>query len=371
MLRKSLVFSLIVVLLAAGGCTPGYVNKALDTACDASGCISLSKFSADIDTALQGSVVGYVSLVGALPVMVKYGKARTAADAPSLAWDTDVPMNIASLSKVLTTIGVLQSLANHNPALTINSKIAPFLPPDWTKGPNVNTITFKDLLTHSAGFRESGDTYAAFQQQIADGVQLSDKSIPSYNNMNFAIFRVLLPYMEGFNDPGPANRANATATFYVTYMRQHVFQPLGITGVDCKPGAGSHPALSYPPPPIGATHGTDWGDWTLSCGGGGWVMTAGDLYKVMLDLAGGNVLLSDAQKTQMNTDCLGWDCSVQTQTDYVGKNGILQTGSLGLWTFFGIFKGTVPVIVLVNSNTPGNITGIVATAFANASVPHP
>jgi len=73
----------------------------------------------------------------------------------------------------------------------------------------------------------------------------------------------------------------------------------------------------------------------------------------------------------MNSNCLGWDCSVGAQPDFVGKNGILQTGNLGLWTFYGIFKGNVPVVLLVNSNTPTNITSLVQTAFANATVPHP
>jgi CubicO group peptidase (beta-lactamase class C family) len=311
--------------------------------------------------------------VGALAVISKDGKARTAADPPSLAMDTDVPTNIASLSKVLTTIGVLQSLAKHN--LTIDSKISPFLPPDWTQGANIGTITFHDLLTHSAGFRDNGNgsntTYAVLKQQIADGVKLADKSTPLYDNLNFAIFRELLPYMEGFNDPGPATRPAATAAFYINYMRQHVFQPLGVGNADCKPAAGSHPVLYYPPPPIGAAPGIEAGDWTLACGGGGWVLTAGDLYKVMLDLAGGHTLLTDAQKTQMNTKCLGWDCSVQTQNGFVGKNGLLQFGNASVETFFGVFKGSVPVVLIVNSVPPANITTVVVNAFNNATVPHP
>jgi hypothetical protein len=57
---------------------------------------------------------------------------------------------------------------------------------------------------------------------------------------------------------------------------------------------------------------------------------------------------------------------------FVGKNGILPyANNVGMTCFFGIFKGTVPVIVLVNSNPPANITTIVAHAFANATVPHP
>ena len=45
--------------------------------------------------------------------------------------------------------------------LGIDSQISPFLPPDWVKGPGVDTITFRDLLTHRAGFRlDSGLVFA-------------------------------------------------------------------------------------------------------------------------------------------------------------------------------------------------------------------
>jgi CubicO group peptidase (beta-lactamase class C family) len=359
----------LLLLLLLAGCTP--TNQALDTACNANGCISLSKFSANLDAALKNQTVGYISTVGALAIISKSGNARTAADAPSRAMDVELPTNVASLSKVITTVGVLQSLAKHN--RTIDDKIAPFLPPDWTKGPNIDTITFKQLLTHSAGFRETDNSYGGLKQQIADGVKLTDKT-PLYDNTNFAIFRVLLPFMEGFSDPGPATRDTATSKFYVDYIRQHVLNPVNVTDADCKPPSGTQKILSYPLP-AGSAHGTDWGDWTGVCGGGGWVMTAGDLYRFLLSLTSGNTLLSDAQKKMMNDNCLGWDCSVQVQNDFRGKNGILlgTPNKVWLYTFFGIFKENVPVVVVVNSDTPNsaNITSVVVKAFQDAAVPHP
>ena len=42
-------------------------------------------------------------------------------------------VNVASVGKMFTTIAVLQSLARHH--LSIDSRIWPFLPPDWVKGP--------------------------------------------------------------------------------------------------------------------------------------------------------------------------------------------------------------------------------------------
>ncbi|HYC91998.1 MAG TPA: serine hydrolase domain-containing protein [Thermoanaerobaculia bacterium] len=150
MRRTALVF---LLLFAAAACKSTTPSKTLDTACNANGCISLSQFSANLDSALKGSV-GYVTTVGALAVVSKDGLARTAADAPSRPMDTGLPTNVASISKVITTIGVLRSLASHN--RTIDDPIAPFLPPDWTTGANVGTITFRELLTHRAGFRNSG-----------------------------------------------------------------------------------------------------------------------------------------------------------------------------------------------------------------------
>jgi hypothetical protein len=210
------------------------------------------------------------------------------------------------------------------------------------------------------------------KNQIDMGVTLADKQTAVYNNLNFAIFRELLPFMEGFNDPGPATRATATAAFYIGYMRSHVFQPAGVTVADCKPTGGNKQALMYPAPPTGSTKGDDAGDWVDACGGGGWVLTAADLYKVMIALVGGTTLLDSTQKDLMNSNCLGWDCSVQSQVDYVGKNGgLTYGGGRSLATFVGIFKGSVAVVVMVNSPPPMNITNVVASAFTNAAVPSP
>jgi len=362
---------LLLLLLFAASCKSTTPSQALDTACNANGCISISQFSANLDAALSGSV-GYVSTVGALAVVSQEGLARTTADAPSRPMDPHLPTNVASISKVITTIGVLQSLANHNRDL--DDEIAPFLPPDWTEGNNVDTITFRELLTHRSGFRQGDDSYAGLKAQIAAGVTTLNKAQAVYNNLNFSIFRVLLPYMEGFNDPGAATRDAATAAFYVDYIRQNVLEPAGVTGAACKAPAGTQKILSYPLPP-GSTNGTDWGDWTSICGGGGWVMTAADIYKVLLALTGGTNLLTNAQRTEMDTNCFGWDCSVQTQNDFRGKNGILigGDGKVWLYTFAGVFKRTVPVVVVVNSDTPNgaNITNVVAQAFQNAGVPNP
>ncbi len=363
MKRTALAVPLIAFLTLVGGFST-QLNASDD--CDNLGCMSVSRFSANLDSQLQGKVVGYVSIVG--PRIVEYGVASTDADPPSRKMSTDVPINVASVSKVLTTIAVLQSLARHH--LSIESPIAPFLPPDWVQGPNVSSITFRQLLTHSAGFRDNGGntSYEGLQQQIKRGVLPANQQKPVYNNLNFAIFRVLLPYMEGFSDPGPDTRPQATADFYIGYMRQHVFQPVGVTDADCKPSGDRAPARYYPFPP-GNTRGIEAGDWTLLCGGGGWVLSASDLFKIVQSLIRNNVLLTKKQKKQMNDDCLGWDCSVTAQADYRGKDGALLYGNVSEQTFIGIFKGKVGVVLLMNSHPPVNISSVVLKAFKDAAQP--
>jgi hypothetical protein len=364
-----------------------------DVACDIHGCISISKFSQSISSLLANNVVGYISQVGSLPPVFA-GWARTASDAPSwspggIAMLPDLPINIASVSKILTTIAVLQSLARHG--ISIDSSISPYIWPGWTHGQNIDTITFRDLLTHRSGFRNgcggSNTTYAVLKQQIADGVALSDKQTASYNNCNFAVFRELLPFMEGqvYNPffSGPADRWSAN--FYVNYMNQHVFAPVGIPARTCAPPPNTYwNILSYPNP-AGNAHGTDWGDWTLACGGGGWNLSEGDLARIINDVATGSTLLTAAERDQMFTANLGWDNSVRGDcpSPNVCKNGNLN-GTDNVWTYAGVFKCNVPVVAVVNSALPapyqdtnssgqpipsqGDIVGLVNKAYSESSV---
>lgn len=360
------------------------------TACDPLGCISQRAFLQNIVSLLDGNVTGYVVYVGGLPPVFS-GQARTSADPPGLAMLPTESTDIASVSKLLTTVGVLQSLGNHN--LTIDDPISPYIYADWQQGPNINTITFRDLLTHKSGFPGNttcggnNTTYSILETIIANGVSPGHEGAPAvYSNCNFAIFRELLSPMEG-NQIGNLpddQRAQASANFYIDYINQNVFAPLGIQPQSCMPTTDpAFDMLSYPFPP-GSTNGTDWGDWTLACGGGGWNITAGNIFAFINDLANGNVLLTAGQRAQMNAQPygLGWDNTVQRicagpnfPAPYFCKNGSLGPDGMGreIWTYAGIFKCAVPVVVVVNSPLPpafensNDIIQLVAMAYNMAT----
>ena len=334
--------------------------------CTAHGCISLSRLAHSIDSQLRGHVVGYVALVGQSKV-VSSGLARTAADPPKLAMGPDVMVNVLSVGKMFTTIAVLQSLARHH--LSTGSRIWPFLPPDWVKGPGVGTITFGELLTHRAGFRLDStrvfETGNAAREQIRQGVQQIDKQVADYNNINFTIFRDLLPFMEGAPQPGGAARAAAADRFFLAYVQRHVFDPVGVTDATCAPVR--HAVLIYPPPGARPARGRQAPVPPSACSGGGWFMTPASMLRVLQGLISGS-LLSSSQRQQMDRNCLGWDCSITSQPGYRGKGGGPQCyGSACLQIFFGILAGTIPVVIATNSDPGKPLFAIVQTALRAAT----
>ncbi|HEY4851118.1 MAG TPA: serine hydrolase domain-containing protein, partial [Streptosporangiaceae bacterium] len=338
-----------------------------DRVCTPSACISLSLLASSIDTQLKGSVVGYLALIGTSAV-VSSGPARTAADPPKLAMGPDVMVNVLSVGKMFTTIAVLRSLARHH--LSIDSRISPFLPPDWVKGPGVDTITFRELLTHRAGFRlDSGrvfETDDAAREQIRQGVQQVDKHVADYNNIDFTIFRDMLPFMEGAPEPGPAARAAAATRFFITYVQRQVLDPVGVKDATCAPVRDA--VLMYPPPGAGTARGRSAPVGPSACSGGGWLMTPASMRRVLDGLISDS-LLSRGQRQQMDDNCLGWDCSVTGQAGYRGKDGGIVDGSAGLQIFFGILAGTIPVVVATNSDPGKPLSAIVQTALSVATSP--
>jgi hypothetical protein len=349
----------------------------------------------NIANALSGNVTGYVAIVGTQPP-VYGGLARTAVNPPQTPMGPDLLMNVASISKTLTAVGVIQELQLKG--LAIDDKVAPFYYTDWQPGFGIGPLTFKELMTHQSGFPDNDknkclfSSYAELKSQITGGI--GSTTLPAtaaYSNCNFALFRELLPIMEGFQIlnfiPSPdTGRPPLSAAIYEAYMNQHVFAPLGIRtgtgGVTCAaPPSGATDVFSYADV-AGSTPGKDWGDTTLGCGGDGWVLSANEVFRVIQDLAKGNVLLTNVQKQSMRGYFLGWDNAVRGDC---GDINVCKDGGHGdplaipavpiEATYAGILNCSIPVVVFANSkvtNFPsinGDIIDLVATAYNNAAVP--
>lgn len=395
------VASLLVTTLTAVtflvGCRPQHDI----IACDPVGCISEKNFGNNIVNTLKASpgVVGYVVTIGAYPP--NFG--GNAVLSPVMAMLPDRLTNVASVSKMLTTFAVLKSLSNHN--ISLDSSIFPYLYTSWQNvaGPNIRQITFRDLLTHRSGFPSNtapngcdgpNTAYAILKTYIEGNYSpLPAGAQGVYSNCNFAIFRELLPQMEGDSaiNSLPDNllglnfRTQLSADFYINYVNQNVLGPGGVYGLrNCAPTSNSlFQMLSYPTPPT-TSPSTNWGDYTLICGGGGWNVSASDLTSVFNSLAA-HSLLTPAQEAQLysgsgsNYPGLGWNNTIGNcpganqngQTYYWCKEGDLNSGGAtqpGIETFSGLFKcNGVPAIVIVNSFLSQSLTSIVTNAFNDPS----
>jgi CubicO group peptidase (beta-lactamase class C family) len=218
------------------------------------------------------------------------GAARGFAKQPvdgSEPWTESIRMHIASLSKLITGVAMARTLNAHNLAAS-TTKIIDYLPSYWVKGPNIDQITFDQLLTHNSGFRVDGSNtyYPIMKSHVEAGVNTADINQFSYQNMNYSLCRILIPIMNGtipadtefssfFEDPF---WDLATVTAYEQYVQENLFQPAGVSGPTTTHPAADALAYAFPSPPEA---GWNSGDQTANVGGAGWHMSIDEYLNVM------------------------------------------------------------------------------------------
>ncbi len=230
-------------------------------------CFDLERFADNIENALKNKEVvkyGFEVRRGLSVIQRADGPKRTQADLPASDFTVFDRFNPASVAKTITAVATLQLLSKEG--VSIDDPIYPYLPTNWSIPNSIKTITFKEVLNHTSGLRNgSGYEYQDVKALIENGINLADK-VPSYQNVNYALLRVLVASLDGFNDwntnPGPE-----TCSRFIDYVNKEIFSPLGIYNVQYKPDATA-PTLFYPYP-TGNAHGTAYGDWTNKPGSAG------------------------------------------------------------------------------------------------------
>lgn len=383
-------------------------NRAI---CDGTHCVKPCEMAKEIQRRLDGHVVGYSFFVGLNPKFEAYGKARTSADGTEHNFTSKTKITVASVSKLVTTIAAVRILDKHN--ISLDAKIGPYLPSDWSVGSYVSNLTFAQLLSHTSGIKDYGNVntdYAKLKQFFTQSVSNSTSTTcqPSsvvdpgnpinpndlgrcYSNYNFAIFRILLPKVAGNDEESDlTKRASVLAEQYQALVRQNVFDLVGQSGVACKPptqnpGASNY-AFAYKYP--GTARGVDWGDESLKCGAAAWYLSVEDIAQALLSINAGDgrILVENASKHQfedMRTRHLGWDADRNTELeknggygancDSNGKNCATISTSVAI---FGPVTGPRLVAVLfMNSNISGGPSDgggakdVLETAYQNSLRP--
>ncbi len=304
-----------------------------------------------------------------------------------LDFTADTRMTIASVAKTITATGILKILQDTS-GVHVDSLISPYLPTGWVQGPFINTITFRELLTHHSGLRaqdwdgssandpNDGDTgpslneqttFAGLQLLIASGIpDPSDPTVNlkddfSYQNANFALMRVMTAYLlgDGASADSAADPAQFTADAYVQYVSSEVLAPMGIVDADTKRGEDDE-ILNYPFPNPNAT-GFSYDDRTLLAGGEGWWLSSDELALFLIGVRSNDDVLSPTTREMMRDGFLGWQ---DPGHDYAFANSMfgadlpyyVHGGSLSqLETCIFDFPNAVQISLLVNSNIGPNV----------------
>jgi CubicO group peptidase (beta-lactamase class C family) len=316
----------------------------------------VTSFGNALHAELKDEVVGYAMRLkqhGNTIWTLEWNWAKSPGDG-SEGWKPNVRMHVASCSKLITAMAMTRLL--NAKKISYDAKIAPHLPAYWAKGPNIDKISFRDLMTHRSGFNTGSDAsdYKFMQLNVASGVY--DHGAYHYQNMNFGLCRILLATING-DIATNANYGVAFATdtmwdaltisAYANYCRQHVFSTAGVTGARL-----DHPAqdaLAYTFPIF--TSGWNSGNLATVSGGAGWHLSVDDLLAVMGAFRREGSIMSNAQAQTMLDDGFGIDVIQGTPIGTLyNKNGLWKDNSGRMEQSLAYFlPQDMEMVVLANS----------------------
>jgi CubicO group peptidase (beta-lactamase class C family) len=379
---------MLCLATAAHAQTLAAVPQPLQGAASASERAYLDNLGRLIEARLAGKSVGY-AVVAMLPsgasVARSGGDARRAPDPFPRAMTVEDKITIASVSKTMTATAVMKLLARRN--LSVDTLVWPYLPPSWSLGPNIKTITFRELLSHRAGIRcDVRKSYPGVRDCFEAGVDAADKAEQKYNNMNYAAFRLILPRLAGMPDAmmrdldareRRGDLKSIAALFAARYqeiLNREVFAPAGLPTMHTR-YTDAKPALSYnslnPSDPLDFSvvgPGEDWGDSTLTSGSAGWFFSARQLAVFMHALTRTSKILPADIVAQMKAENLGLWARENGGVSWHGHGGFHpgERNRGELHTFVGAFSNGLTIGLVVNSKFKGKIVPELVRAIREA-----
>jgi len=341
--------------------------------------VDIGAFGTVVHTLLKDSVTGYILQLrqnGNLVYNLIWNWAQTPADLKQ-GWTEDTRMHVASVSKFLTAVGLVKVLESKK--ISYDAAIVDYLPTYWSKGSNINKITFRHLLTHRAGFatNSSASDYVFMKSKVASGV--SNVGSYDYENMNFGLCRILIPIINGNVSKGaefsPIPTMNdqawdaVTLYHYRNYMQTNVFTPAGVNNVGFEPLAGGKNALAYKFP-HNNEKGWNSGNLASVAGGAGWRLSTKELLNVMNHARRKNTIISASQAQYMLDNSFGIDQMINTPAGKLyNKNGAWGNNSRTEQCVAYFWPQEMELVVFVNSpisDSNFSLRNIVSQAFINS-----
>lgn len=330
--------------------------------------LNVSVLADSLEAKLKGHCVGYAFVISSKKDFIVSrmgGEARRSQDAPVRPMSIFEKYSCASVSKTVTAAALLKALSD-NSGVGLNSLMWTYLPQHWSFGVGIKTITFRELLKHHSGLRyevsgvSDGDDYATLKKLISKGIQISDKVNNSYNNRNYALLRLIIPKMTGYDvkvvdgntatlEADETTQLQQCAAGYRDYCKKMVFDKVGsIYDADLKT-ASVEPPLYYAFP-LNDEKGIDAGDCSLIAGGQGWVMSTSQMAHLFRTIHYTDKILSPSLAQLMTVDSLGYDrTGTADGVEFYWKNGIYVSGNSGYRSLIIGFRNDIQIAIMANS----------------------
>jgi CubicO group peptidase (beta-lactamase class C family) len=301
-----------------------------------------------IESRAAREAVGFAYVIYEGPRMTKRGSGgqRLRDSEKKFPFTINTELGIGSITKTLTAMSLLKRLSSKG--LSVDDKIEPFLPKNWSRGANISTITFRELLTHTSGFRLNDDDYEGLKSMIAGGIMLANK-VNYYRNSNFSLMRILIPSVTGIAFSGADADPLMAAVAYKLFMQEDVFEPSLVKGADCRLNSLEIGFLYGPARnPGGAFDYDDGDDSTMTAGAGGWKLTPLELARTIHTFFTTERIFPAALRDKMLSEGLGTDSRGH-------KNGFWDDGEKGYCNTFYIFQDDVQCVFMSNSMYTDNM----------------
>jgi CubicO group peptidase (beta-lactamase class C family) len=224
-MKKILTAGLMYLVLITG--TTSCKKKLSDLGFkDASPYFDATLFKSKIDSAFKDNVPGYGWAMyrdGELYAADGGGWARVkGVDNDPTEFTPYTVSTIFSTSKTITAACAMELLRNND--ISINAKMVDYLPTRWVKNDSLKDIRMKDLLAHKSGLQGTFDSYAGMRSKMASGLDTTYQAY-SYANINYTLFRVIIPYIIDKNaiekavGEGDTKAVDQCANYYESYVR--------------------------------------------------------------------------------------------------------------------------------------------------------
>ena len=326
--------------------------------------VDFDLFAKTIEDKLKGNVVGFSYAIATNGHAVRQGAGgyRTKGSDGWRGFTIHTQSEAASTAKTVVAVATLKALASRG--LTINTKVAPYLPLCWKRGPRIGDLTFRHLLTHTSELQEDGDTigmshdaepFASLGRVIELG-RTGPKN--EYNNFNFRLLRILIPSLlapanfhawvekRGCTKQRDTLNYEISSTF-ATYVFNAVLKPAGIEdgyGMPVDNHAFVYFDLLQRGKPVLGTFETS--------GSGILAISSAQYIRFLARLAGGGY--GNGILETMQAELIGFERNGQTFKGNLGWYYTKNGGWKGAKTQAIIFPNGVQAYVMANSEPTGD-----------------